>query len=55
MEAGRQRGSQVGIRNAHTRPEEVIHFPRLICEAGKNQSSAGGKVLANDPEWAWVQ
>ena len=55
MEAGRQRGSQVGIRNAHTRPEEVIHFPRLICEAGKNQSCAGGKVLANDPEWAWVQ
>jgi uncharacterized protein YdeI (YjbR/CyaY-like superfamily) len=35
--------------------EEVIHLPRLICEAGKNQSSAGGKVRANDPEWAWVQ
>jgi uncharacterized protein YdeI (YjbR/CyaY-like superfamily) len=41
--------------NAHTRPEKVIHLPRLICEAGKNQSSAGGKVRANDPEWAWVQ
>jgi uncharacterized protein YdeI (YjbR/CyaY-like superfamily) len=34
---------------------KVRHFPRLICEAGKNQSSAGRKVLANDPEWAWVQ
>ena len=48
-------GSQVGIRHAYTRPEEVIHFPRLICEARKNPSSAGGKVRANDPEWAWVQ
>jgi uncharacterized protein YdeI (YjbR/CyaY-like superfamily) len=44
-----------GVRNAHTRPEKVIHLPRLICEAGTNQSSAGGKVRANDPEWAWVQ
>jgi hypothetical protein len=52
--AGWQRGSQVGIRDAHTRPKEVIHFPRLICEAGKNQSSAGGKVRANDPERAWI-
>ena len=45
----------VGFRNAHTRPEEVTHFLRLICKAGKNQSSAGGKVRTNDPEWPWVQ
>ena len=44
-----------GVRNAHTRPEKVIHLPRLICKAGTNQSSASGKVRANDPEWAWVQ
>lgn len=43
------------IRNAHIRPEEVIHLPRVICEAGINESSAGRKVRANDPEWAWVQ
>jgi uncharacterized protein YdeI (YjbR/CyaY-like superfamily) len=33
---------------------EVVYLSRFQCEAGKNQSGAGGKVRANDPWWARV-
>ena len=52
---GKKKSSRAYQFRTPTSADRTNRLPYLTSEAGKDQSSAGGKVRTDDPEWAWVQ